>query len=1100
MKVTDHRQLTLEEKRQLLAQLMKEREAGGQVYPMSYSQQRLWVLDRLYSKNASYHVEAAIPIHGQFDTSAAESALNAIIRRHAVLRTVFREIDGEPCQIVQPELKLHLAVTDLSHCNADERQERAEQIIVHSARDPYDLATGPLIRTHLIRLQADDYVFVLGMHHIVSDGWSMGILSREFEHYYLAYLSGQPQELPPLPIQYADYAVWQRHRLSGQILEDSLRFWNQTLTGFETLDMPTDRPRPAVPTFRGAYHEFTLPPSLRDQLQSLSKSSGATLFMTLAAAFAILLQRYCAQDRIAIGTYIANRTRIEVEPLIGFFLNTLVFPIDLTGSPTFVELLERVRKMALDVYAHQDLPFELLVQELQPERDLSRNPLVQVAFQLQNTPTTSHQRTTPALLDYRRASSIFDMSMLLFESSDGLTGQIEYSVDLFHADSIARFADTYRRLLQSIVETPQLPVECLSIQSPDGPRSVLCGECRSASVIPDSNLYAQFDRIASSQPDSVAFGTLERTFTYAELASRVDTLSRQLVDAGVRSGDVVAVFSDRGINAPAALLTALRLGAIYLPLDTSYPLERLEYMLVDAGAKVVVTDSEIAERLAEKVSSVIDTRCLAAMPSSALLPIFEPAPESPAYIIYTSGSTGKPKGVLGPHGQILNRLEWMWRTSPLEGDDLSVAKTSLSFVDSLWELLGPLLQGSPCLLVPNVCAADPGTFIEVLSRWSVTRIWLVPSMLRSMLDWEPKIGQRLPKLRFWVATGEPLPTELVMRMRVSHPEATLYNLYGTSEVWDATWQACDAELSNVGYASIGRPIDNICVAILDRNQQPVPVGVPGELGVSGEGVAIGYLHQPELTREKFVELTMEAGRPQRFYCTGDRARCNADGTIEVLGRIDQQVKVRGYRVELTEVENLLRSHADVRDAAVIERLDGAASVMLAAFVVPIPGRTLSAETLRAYAASQLPAPIVPSVFVVTDALPRTPSGKIDRRVLKAQRLAPQLASQGLEPARNDLEQALLEVWKQLLNVQAIGVNSNFFELGGHSLLAVQVVARLRKKFGVDISLRQLFEAPTPAGLASAIEAALNAPSALSAAPANPIVRLARVPRNRSNLS
>lgn len=1046
-------------RREELARLLAERRTEGRRYPLSFSQQRLWFLHQLSPANPFYNVDATVPMRGAVNAAALEHAINEIVRRHESLRTTFRSEDGEPFQVVVPELRIPLRTMDLRALPSDARDARVAELRRAEAQDPYDLERGPLVRTLLVRVADQEHLFLLGMHHIVCDGWSMGIFGRELQALYAGYVTGTVPRLPDLPIQYGDFAAWQRRWLSGERLETELAFWRSRLDGVAPLELPLDFPRRPVQRYRGRVVNLQLGRALTDRIHAFSRRQSVTLFITLLAAFKVLLHRYSGQSDIAVGTYIANRNRKEVEPLIGFFLNTLVLRTDATGDPTFRTYLSRVKDTAVDAYGHQDLPFETLVEHLHPARDLSRNPLFQVAFQLSNAPTQQVTDDVSWLFDSKRGATIFDLAFMLFETSHGLAGQFEYSTDLFREDTVEGMARHYRTLIEEAIERPDVPLSRLPLLSSAERERLLVGWNQTTHEVPyDRSVVDLFDEQVALRADQAAVSCGEASLTWRDIQSGSNGVARLLREAGVGPGTVVGVCCARSLDVVPVLLGVWKAGGVYLPLDPTYPRERLEYMVRDSGARLILAQPATIDHICGCGVQVLDA---AARRAPAAEFGQEPRrPDDLAYIIYTSGSTGVPKGVEVPFRQVLNRLHWMWETYPFEPWDVSASRTALSFVDSLWELLGPLLRGSPTVIIPDSIVRDPRLLVGELATRGVTSLWIVPSLLATLLDAVPALGEALPRLRFWVSSGEPLAASLLERFTRAHPTGTLFNLYGTSETWDATWYDTPAVAHAAVQVPIGKPIWNVRTYVLDRHLEPQPTGVPGELFVAGDGLANGYVGDPARTAGRFVTLHFRANG-ERAYRTGDRARWLPDGNLELLGRVDDQVKVRGFRVEPAEVEAALLTYPSVRHAAVLVNTDGST---LAAFVASGADPLPTPSELRVFLQRTLPGPFVPSAFHVASSLPLTPSGKVDRWALRSPAAAAR-SHAAFVPPRDGLEQTIAAVWRDVLGVDRIGANDNFFDVGGHSLLATQVVSRLRKVLDIEVPVQVLFEEPSVAGLA-----------------------------------
>lgn len=1062
------------------------REVGGQAagepqaLPLSFAQERIWFLDKLLPGNDLFNLSCTWRFTYPVDVDVLQQSLNEVVWRHESLRTTFRAPDGEPVQVVLPRLELPLRLVDLEALPGSQREATARDLATAEAQQPFDLEQGPLLRACLLHMRDDDYVFLVTMHHIVSDGWSLELFWDELLTIWTAFSNGEPSPLPDLPIQYADFAVWQRNWLSGGVLENQLGYWKRQLADLPVLQLPTDHPRPPVQTARGATHPIVLSSSLSARLKTLSRQEGVTLFMTILAAFQTLLHRYSQQDDIAVGTFIANRNRAETEELIGFFVNALVLRTDFAGRPTFRELLRQVRETTLEAYAHQDLPFAKLVRELQPGRDLSRNPLFQVAFQLLNVPGLGQGDfdlgEDSETLAVQRGTAILDLTVTFWESADRLAGEIEYNTDLFEAATIRRLAGHYRRLLESVVADPDRDVQRLPLLLTAEQRQVLVEWNDTEGPYPhQTSIVALFEKQVARAPDALALRCGGQELSFAELNRRANRLGRQLQRLGVRPEARVGICADRSPEVVVALLAILKAGGAYVPLDPSYPSDRLAYVVEDAGLDVLIGQRRQLERLPPGPARLLrlEEWSGAAAESEENLGIRVDA-DALAYVVYTSGSTGTPKGVAVAHRQLLNRLHWMWEAYPFAEGEVSCQKTALGFVDSLWELLGPLLRGVPSVVIPDQVARDPNALVQALGEARVSRIWIVPSLLRVLLAAHTDLGRRLPVLRFWVASGEALPMEVYELFEQRVPHATLYNLYGTSEVWDATWFDPRRDGPTLHCVPIGRPIANMQAFILDPQLQPVPIGVPGELHIGGVGLARGYLGRHGLTAGKFIPHPFGAEPGARLYKTGDLARFHADGNIEFLGRLDHQVKLRGFRIELGEVEAALARHPAVREAAVLLESDTGEPRLVGYVVLDPQGLTPEGAigaTLRRFLRSSLPEYMIPAAFVALPSLPLTRNGKLDRQALPLLGEARLALADAYVAPRTPLEEQLAGIWAQLLGMERIGIYHSFFELGGHSLLAIRALSRMREAFQLDIPLPVIFERPTVAGIAQLIEEA-----------------------------
>ena len=1041
--------------------------------PLSYSQERLWLLDRLEALGSAYNVPLAVRLEGQLDISVLERCFGELIRRHESLRTRFAAVDGNPLQVIEPAKPFHLEVEELSEIAIAARPAIARRRAGEIARERFDLERGPLIRTALLRLSAEDHVLVVVMHHIVSDGWSIGVLVRELGALYRAYAAGQRSPLSDVPVQYGDYAIWQRMRLQGECLDGQLRYWQQRLKGAPAaLDLPTDRPRPAAQTFRGAFQPLALSQKLSGELSRLASAEGATLFMVVLAAFQLLLSRWSGEQDIVVGTATAGRTHRQIEGSIGFFLNTLALRTDLSGNPTFRELLARVKEVTLGAYAHQELPFERLVQELHPVRDRSRQPVFQVLLTMQNVPW--QRLDLPGLTLSRLRSEAqtakFDLSLYIEETPRGLRGIIEYAADLFEASTVGRLVTHFCRLLEAVVADPDRRIAELPLMSTaECDRLVHDWNDSRAEYPADKCVHELFSDQVRRTPAAVALICDRRQLTFALLDRLANRLAHRLRLLGVGPDAVVALCVERSFEMIVGMLGILKAGGAYLPLDPDYPRERLAYMLADARASIAVTQASLEQILpahgVQLVRLEVDAPVLIEPLADA--PASHTKPDNLAYVIYTSGSTGRPKGVAGTHRGLVNRIFAEGRIAAFMRDDICCQKTSIGFVDSIFEIFGPLCNGLPLVITAAVALKNPDELTAVIEDARITRLITVPSLASALLD-RPLAGKRLTTIRTWTLSGEMLSAELLCKLSSALPHGRFINLYGSSEVAaDATYHLADGLSRHA--VPIGRPLSNTRIYILEQDLQPVPIGVTGELYVGGVGLGRGYLKRAGLTGDRFVPSPFGVG--ERLYRTGDLARWRADGTLEFLGRLDHQVKLRGYRIELGEIEAVLRRHGDVKDAVVVARQDDAGDRRLVAYVVGQAAAAADADVaaLRAHLKQNLPDHMVPSAFVALDRLPLTPSGKLDRKALPAPAAQQRAAMAAYVAPRTPGEEVLAGIWCELLALDRVGIDDNFFELGGHSLLAMRVTARLREAFAIELPLRAVFEAPTVAELAAQVE-------------------------------
>ncbi|MCC5615049.1 amino acid adenylation domain-containing protein [Nostoc sp. CHAB 5836] len=1030
--------------------------------PLSFSQQRLWFIDQLYHGSSFYNIPIAFHIKGQLNITALQQSLNEILKRHEIWRTNFTLVNGEPVQEISPNLTWDLPIINIEHLSGKNWEGEVQQLVAESATKPFNLAKGLLVRATLLRLSEEEHVLLVTMHHIITDGWSCSVFLRELSTLYAAFSTNQPSSLPELPIQYADFAIWQRDRIQGEFLATKLNYWKQQLSGeLPVLQLPTDRPRPSVTTFAGAKQYFTFSKVLTDALKQFSQREDATLFMSLLAAFNILLYRYTNQEDIVIGSPIANRNRAELEGMLGLFVNTLVLRNNLSGNPNFRQLLHQVREMTLNAYAHQDLPFEMLVEELQPERNLSRNPLYEVMFVLQNTPTSVQEVSGLSLraLDFDSGTSQLDIFLSMFESQEGLTGCLEYNTDIFDSTTIIQFINNFQTLLENILTNPEQHICELSLLTASDQEQLLFKFNQTHADYQDAPLHQLFEQQVELTPDSLALISQTEKVSYRQLNYKVNQLAHYLQKQGVTKETLVALCLERSEDMVIGILAILKAGGVYIPLDPSYPVERLNFMLSDSQASVLISHQEISEKLS---LSSAKTVCLDIYKD-------EIAQESPenliniskadnlAYIIYTSGSTGTPKGVLGTHRGTVNGLHWLWKTYPFTPGEVCCQKTAISFVDSVWEIFAPLLKGIPTVIISNATVLDPQLFIEALAHYKVTRIILVPSLLRLLLDNYSHLTKKLSPVKLWITSGEALSIKLAKNFQELMPFAKLINLYGSSEVSaNATYYDTSLLSDQANSVPIGRPIDNSQVYVLNHDLQPTPIGVFGELYIGGDGLAKGYLHRLELTQERFIDNPFVY--QTKIYKTGDLGRYLNDGNIEYLGRYDEQVKIRGFRVELSEITTAITQHSDVQESVVIANNDTQENQSLIAYIVT-DKHDITAQ-LWTYLQQKLPTYMLPSAFVVLNALPLTPNGKVDKRSLCTDEVIQTNTTKSLIAPRNFAELSLVKLWENLLKTNHIGVTENFFDLGGHSFLAVRLMAQIQDKFGHNLSLSTLFENPT----------------------------------------
>ncbi len=1038
------------------------RQSRGEPCELSFAQNRLWLIEQLDPVPGNYNISRVYRMAGAFNPEGFQVALEALVARHEVLRTRLVQQDGVPRQIIDPQRVVEMPVLDLRAGGGKDDPSALDAFIRRITHGAFDLSADCMLRAGLARLGDEEWVLAITLHHIAADGWSLGVMDRELESLYASFSTGSPAALPPLPLQYSDYSEWQRRWLSGEVLDRQLTYWRERLRDLSPLELPADRPRPARLSYRGELQRFDLPAELVTALKALARQHNATLYMVLLAAFQVLLMRYSGQEDIAVGTPIAGRNRPELEDLIGFFVNTLVMRGDLGSNPSFSELLARTRRHALDAYAHQDLPFEKLVEVLNPERDMSRNPLFQVMFVLQNTPEA--ELRLPGLeserLPLHNGTAKFDLDLSLTEIRGELQGSLEYSTDLFEAGRIQRLAGHYRSLLEQLVQAPDTPVWQLNLLDA-AERQLLLHDWNATAVqyLDHQGIAQRFEDQVRRSPDAIAVQFRQQRLDYAELNRRANRLAHHLRNLGVGADSLVGLCVERSLEMVVGMLAILKAGGAYVPLDPDYPQERLGFMLQDTGAAVVLTQSGLADRLPQLPQQIMHLLCLDSDPAQwTAQPDSDPpatgGPDGLAYVIYTSGSTGQPKGVMVSQRAVCNHMQWMADVFAFSSTDTVLQKTSINFDASVWEFYAPLLAGGRLVMAEPGAHRDPAYLVEAVREYSVTHLELAPVMLQALVN-EPQFRHCISLLGVCVG-GEALQRDLADAFR-QQCAAPLYNMYGPTEatIGSHFWKCCDEPCEVV---PIGRPISNTTCYVLDAYGNPSPVGVAGELYIGGAGLARGYLNRPELTAERFVASPFQAG--ERLYRTGDRARWREDGVIEFLGRIDHQIKLRGYRIEPGEIEAVLQADPAVSQSLVIVREDVPGDRRLVAYLV---GQAIDLDATRRHLKAHLPDYMVPGALILLDTLPLTPNGKVDRKALPVPDQA--ASSAAYEAPRTPIETVLAGIWADTLNVPRVGIHDNFFDLGGHSLLAARTMNRINRALGVDLSLRQLFDLPTVNGLA-----------------------------------
>lgn len=1044
----------------------------GVPVPLSFYQQGLWVLSQLMPETSLYHVPKAVRLTGELDVAALKRTLDHLVERHESLRTSFATTDGVPTQVVSKRLEVELPIFDLSELAEPERELETRRLLKEEARRPFDLAQGPLIRALLLRLGEQEHIFLMTMHHIITDGWSVGVMHREFTDLYQAFAEGQPSPLPELKIQYPDYAVWHRQWFQGEVYESQLAYWkNQFKTFPPHLEVPTDHPRPLIQAhkaFRGSKRKLTLSKELTQRLKELCQKEEATLFMVLLAAYQVLLHRYTGEEDIVVGSPIAGRCLAETESLIGLFVNALALRVDLSGNPSFRELLARVKEVALGAYANQDLPFETLVKELHPDRTLARNPLFQVMFVLQSEsiPTLEMQGLTVSHVQVENVVANFDLTLDAVERNGQLECLLESNADLFDDDSITRLLGHFQNLLEGIVARPQTRISELPLLSESERHQLLVEWNDTSSDYPSqSSVQALFEEQAEASPDATALMFGAETITYRELNRRANQMAHYLMQQGVGAESRVGICLDRSPGLIIGVLGILKAGGAYVPLDPGYPSARLSFMLEDAGVTLLLTEKQLRPSFQGQNIKIICVDDFAGQIAACAEtdPPSDIGADNLAYVMYTSGSTGQPKGVAVTHRNIV-RLVRNTNYANLTRDEVFLQFAPISFDASTFEIWGSLLNGARLALMPPG-AASLEELGGALRRYQVTTLWLTAGLFHLMVDTHLDDLRGLKQL---LAGGDVLSVPHVKKVVAELKDCRLINGYGPTE--NTTFTCCypiDNPAAINGSVPIGRAIANSYVYVLDSHLNPSPVGIPGELYIGGDGLARGYLNQPELTASKFINDPFRNGAGKQLYKTGDLVRRRSGGELEFLGRIDNQVKVRGYRIELGEVETVLAQHASVRDVVVTVRKDQG-DKHLVAYVVPREGKTPTASELREFLRERLPSQMVPSVFVVLEELPLSANGKIDRAALPAVNGNQGAAKERCVVPQDKLELKLQRIWEKVLAVSPIGMDDNFFELGGHSLLAVRLFAQIEKSLGRNLPLATLFQAPTIRSLADVL--------------------------------
>ena len=1063
--------------------------------PLSFGQEQLWFLSQIQD-NTTYNLPLALQISGSLNISVLEQVITEIVRRHEILRTNFQQIEGKNLQVIRPEINISLQVINLDQITAKQQLQNVERLINQETDKIFNLSEDDLFQSTLYQLNQNSYILLLNMHHIISDGWSIGILLQELSTLYGAYLAGNKSPLPDLQIQYADYAIWQKEKFTSEIREKQLNYWKQQLADIPPLlELPTDKPRPPIQSFRGGIWEFSINSNLSQKIRTLTQQSDATLFMTMLAAFVILLYRCSGQDDILIGSPMAGRNRQEIQSLIGYFVNTVVLRTKLTGNPNFREILNQVRQVATDAHNYQDIPYNQVVEALNPQRNLSYNPVFQILFDLQHSLTDKLQLPGLTLQPFlgEHSTSKFDLSLIIEDRGTELIGAWEYSSDLFTQEAISRITENFQTLLNGIVNNPETPINQLPIISAFEQQQILEKWNNTQQDYPESFcIHELFTQQVIKTPDAIAVKFGNQQLTYTQLNQKANQLANYLQNCGVTSEVLVGLYLERSLDILIAILAILKAGGAYLPLDPKYPQTRLTDILNDSQVSIILTQEKLLTSLSSPLPRgetpltpyqgkiiLLDTDLTIISQQNIETPISAIKPDNLAYVIYTSGSTGKPKGVMITHQNIVNHATSIIDKYQINSHDRILQFTTFIFDVAAEEIFPAWLSGATLIICPQEMVTNLIEFSQFLAQESLTVVNLpTPYWQEWVLEIDRKVSQIPDSLRL-VITGsdQVLPEKLALWQKLvteKRQNIQWINAYGLTEttITSTVYQLpVNYQLNTTHSVPIGRPIANTEIYILDQNLQPVPIGIPGELHIGGAGLARGYLNRKQLTNEKFISNPISSSKSSRLYKTGDLARYLPDGNIEFLGRIDYQVKIRGFRIELGEIEAVLAQHPLVKSSAVIVREIQPRNKQLVAYVVTEDHSNIQ-QDLRSFLKQNLPDYMLPAFFVRLAELPLTPTGKINRRALSALMLELNHEIDYILP-RNPLEQKLAEIWCQVLGLEKVSVEENFFNLGGHSLATIQIISRIRETLKIDLPLQYLFTEPTIAGLTKIINQLLQ---------------------------
>ena len=1060
------------------------RDRRADALPLSFAQERLWFLEQFQPGSPVYNIPLSMRMPGPLNIRALNWSINEVVRRHEVLRTSFPNRRGCPAQVIAPEMTLDLPISDLQTYLSEDREREARRIATEEVRGIFDLSRVPLLRARLLRWGPEDHVLLLTVHHIVADGWSIGILLQELSVLYQAARSGKPSPLPPLRLQYADFSQWQRNWLTSERLKSEVTYWRERLAGAPTvLALPTDRSRPTVQTYAGGLHVFTCSLTTTAQLRQIARELGGTLFMVLLAGFKTLLYRYTRQSDVVVGTPIASRNRTELEGLIGFFVNTLALRTDLSGDPQFLEVVRRVKSVTVGAYEHQDLPFEKLVEEIQPERNLGHHPVFQVLFALQNTPTVpadslaAADSSQPDVHEVGTGTAKFDISVFFRETTRGMSAGIEYNTDLFEQSTIERMSSHFESLLTQIAANPERRLSDYSLLTEAERHQLTQWNRTKVAFSAPSSLTRLLESHAERTPKAAAVEFNGKTLTYRELNRRANQLAHILRQQGVGPDVCVGSCMESSLDLAIVVTGILKAGGVYVPLDPSFPQQRLSFMIDNSRVAVLLTQQRFAAMFEGYGATlvVLDSDSWERTKPCDQNPIDDVDPENLAYVIYTSGSTGTPKGVAVPHRTLSNLVAWQIANSPGHKDVATLQFASPSFDVSLQEMFATWCAGGKLILAADDVRHDPPALLRKLKDDKLERLFLSPVALRSLAA-AVTSGSALPALKQVIVAGEALQiTEAIASMFLRLDDCLLYNQYGPSETHVVSEFLLEGPFANrSSLPPIGRPIANTQLYTVDWNTVSLtPVGIPGELCIGGVSLARGYTGRPDLTAEKFIPNPFGDEPGARLYRTGDLARFRSDGNIEFLGRIDQQVKIRGFRIEVGEVESALMRHPSVKDVAVVAQEEPGSDRRLVAYAVNRAGETPNVSDLRRFLNALLPGYMVPSAFVFVDSLPLTPTGKLDRRALPVPERTRPLLDRGFVGPRGPLEETLAKIWADVLQLERVGIYDSFFDLGGHSLLATQIISRVRNVFQMELPVSSLFSSPSVAEFAALIDAATD---------------------------